>query len=63
MRPLSRIGRMPLFDCGPLDRGIVGAVEDQPIDRPVRHQQFGDRAPPAIAGAAAFGATLQDGTA
>src|SRR5580700_3120629 len=45
-----------LFDCNALDRGIVGALEDQTIDRPVRYQELGDGPSAAITGAAAGGA-------
>src|SRR5271166_1918758 len=47
----------PAFDRGALDRGVVGALEDQAIDRPRRHQQLGDRPAPAKAGAAAVRTT------
>src|SRR6516162_11154133 len=45
-----------ITDRGPLDRGIIGTLEDQTVDCSRRHQQLGDRAAPAKAGAAARGA-------
>src|SRR5579883_2323696 len=40
-------------DRGLFDRRVVGALEQQAVDRPARHQQLGDRPPAAITGAAA----------
>src|SRR6516164_4446314 len=48
-----------IADRGPLDRSVVGALEDQTIDRPRRHQQLGDRPAPAKAGAATGGAAYR----
>src|SRR5204862_3727178 len=48
-------------DRGTLDRALVGALEDQPVDFLGRHQQFGDGAASAIAGVAAFRAARRAG--
>ena len=62
-RPLSKIGRMP---CSTAARSIAASsapLEDQAVDRSARHQQFGDRAPAAKAGAAALAGNPSDETA
>src|SRR5439155_27008422 len=47
-------GAHTTLDSRPLDLSVVGAGENQPVDRRARHQQFADREAPAISGAAAL---------